>query len=72
MSDADRLAQIVKHRPHSFRAIREQSTLKLTDEQFTLLVSENPNRFKIVRFANKNDRGERIMPSRPGVKLIGP
>jgi hypothetical protein len=70
MSDADRLAQIIKRKPHSFRAIREKTTLDLTDEQFARLVTENPNRFKIVQFANKNDRGERVMPNRPGVKLI--
>jgi hypothetical protein len=30
VSNADTLAEIVKHAPHSFRAIRVQSSLKLT------------------------------------------
>jgi hypothetical protein len=71
MSDADRLAQILRHQPHSFEAIREQTSLKLTDEQFRRLVTENPSRFKLVRFAKKDDHGDRSMPARPGAKLIG-
>lgn len=72
MSNADRLAEIVKDAPHSFQVIRAKSTLKLTDVQFASLIRENPERFKRVAFAKKNEQGERILPGRPGVKLIGP
>ena len=72
MSNADRLAEIVKHAPHSFQVIRAQSSLKLTDGQFAALIRENSARFKPVHFAKKNNQGESIMPGRPGVKLIGP
>jgi hypothetical protein len=71
VSNADTLAEIVKHAPHSFRAIRDQSSLKLTDAQFTALIRGNPDRFATVRFATKDAHGDRILPGRPGVKLIG-
>jgi hypothetical protein len=71
MSNADRLAELIRFAPHSFRAIREQTDLKLTDDQFATLIRENPNRFKAVRFAKKDDHGDRIEPGRPGVKLTG-
>ena len=71
MSNADKLAEIIKHAPHSFRAIREQSTLKLNDAEFAALIREHPERFASVRFAKKDDHGDRIMPGRAGVKLIG-
>jgi len=71
VSNADQLAEIVKHAPHSFQVIRAQSTLKLTDTQFATLIRENSDRFKSVHFAKKNAQGERIKPGRPGVKLIG-
>lgn len=71
MSNADRLAELIRSGPHSFRAIRERTDLKLTDDEFADLIRENANRFKAVRFAKKDDQGERIEPGRPGVKLIG-
>lgn len=71
MSDADKLAQIVKNAPHSFRAIRSHTALKLTDEQFFKLVKDNPRRFKIVRFVNKDEHEGETKPNRPGVKLLG-
>ncbi|MDR3635280.1 MAG: hypothetical protein P4L84_15860 [Isosphaeraceae bacterium] len=71
MSNADQLAEIIKHSAHSFRVIREQSSLKLNDAQFTALIREFPDRFASVRFAKKDDHGNRIMPGRAGVKLIG-
>jgi hypothetical protein len=71
VEDADTLAEIVKHAPHSFRAIRAQSSLKLSDDEFTALIRANPDRFEPVRFAKKDDHGHRIMPGRPGVRLIG-
>jgi hypothetical protein len=71
VSNADKLAEIVKHAPHSFQVIRAQSSLKLTDDEFTALIRANPNRFVPVRFAKKDDHGDPIMPGRPGVKLIG-
>lgn len=71
MSDADRLAVLVKHAPHSFQAIRAQSDLNLSDGEFAALIRANPDRFKSVHFAKKNASGKRINPVRPGVKLIG-
>jgi hypothetical protein len=71
MSEADQLAVIVKRAPHSFRAIRSHTKLKLSDEQFYKLVKDNPHRFKIVRFANKGEQANEIKSNRPGVKLIG-
>ncbi len=72
MSNADKLAEIVKKAPHSFEVIRAHSTLKLTDSQFNALIHANPNRFRSIRFAKKDELGARIRPGRPGVKLIGP
>lgn len=72
MSNADRLAEIVKHAPHSFQVIRAQSSLKLNDAQFSALIRENPNRFRSVQFAKKDAEGKPIKPIRPGVKLLGP
>jgi hypothetical protein len=71
VSNADKLAEIVRHAPHSFQVIRAQGGLKLTDAQFSFLIQDNPDRFAAVRFAKKDDHGDRIMPGRPGVKLIG-
>lgn len=72
MSDADKLAEIVKHAPHSFQMIRAQSSLKLNDAEFSTLIRENPGRFVNVHFAKKDANGERIKPGRPGVKLFSP
>ena len=44
MSDADKLAEIVKDAPHSFQVIRARSSLKLTDDQFSALIRGNPDR----------------------------
>jgi hypothetical protein len=71
VSNADQLAEIVKNAPHSFQVIRAQSSLKLTDDEFSALIRTNPNRFESVRFAKKDDHGDRILPGRPGVRLIG-
>ena len=68
MSNADQLAEIVKNAPHSFQVIRAQSTLKLTDDQFSALISANPDRFARVRFAKKDGEGKPIKPGRLGVK----
>lgn len=69
MTDADRLAEIVKYSAHSFRVIRAHTSLKLTDSEFSVLVCANFHRFSPVRFAKKNEFGERMKPGRPGVKL---
>lgn len=69
MTDADRLAEIVKYSAHSFRVIRAHTSLKLSDTEFSLLVCANFHRFRPVRFAKKNEFGERVKPGRPGVKL---
>jgi hypothetical protein len=70
MDNADQLAEIVKHAPHSFQVIRARSPLKLTDVQFATLIRLNPTRFKSVQFAKKDAQGVSILPGRPGVKLI--
>ncbi|WP_422927745.1 hypothetical protein [Singulisphaera sp. PoT] len=70
MSNADKLAEIVKHAPHSFQLIRAQSSLKLSDAEFATIIRENPSRFASVYFAKKKPDGTRVSPARPGVKLI--
>ncbi|MHC5544032.1 hypothetical protein ACYOEI_37880 [Singulisphaera rosea] len=72
MSNADRLAEIVKRAPHSFQLIRAQSSLKLSDDEFATIIRDNPKRFASVSFVKKTADGKPISPGRPGVKLIGP
>ena len=69
MTDADRLAELVKDAPHSFQVIRARSSLKLTDAQFFALIRENPGLFVSVQFAKKDASGKPIRPGRPGVRL---
>jgi hypothetical protein len=71
MTNADKLAELVKDAPHSFQVIRARSSLKLTDAQFLALIRENPDRFASVRFAKRDDEGKHVKPGRPGVKLKG-
>jgi hypothetical protein len=70
MSNADRLAEIVKEAPHSYQVIRSKGGLKLTDAEFSSLISANPDRFKSVQFAKKDSHGVPMLPGRPGVKLV--
>lgn len=69
MSNADKLAELVKDAPHSFQVLRAKTSLKLTDAQFFALIRENPDRFASVQFSKKDDKGKPIKPGRPGVKL---
>jgi hypothetical protein len=69
VTNADKLAEMVKDAPHSFQVIRAKSSLKLTDAQFLALIRENPDRFASVQFAKKDASGRPIKPGRPGVKL---
>ena len=69
MTNADKLAEMVKDAPHSFQVIRAKSSLKLTDAQFFALIREYPDRFASVQFAKKDGEGKSIKPGRPGVKL---
>ena len=72
MTNADKLAEVLKYAPHSFQVIRAQSGLKLTDMEFKSLIRAYPDRFASVHFAKKDAAGVRIKPGRPGVKLIAP
>ncbi len=72
MSNADRLAEIVKHAPHSFQVIRARTGLTLSDKQFFDLIRAYPERFAGVQFAKKDGAGKPIKPGRPGVKLVKP
>jgi hypothetical protein len=69
VTNADKLAEILKDAPHSFQVIRARSSLKLTDAQFFALIRENPGRFASVKFVKKDPSGKPIKPGRPGVKL---
>jgi hypothetical protein len=63
------MASAVEQRPHSFQFIRESTGLKLTDQEFTAMAKSDLARFKLVRFFQRNDKGVRVPPGRPGVGL---
>jgi hypothetical protein len=68
-NNLETIAAAVEHKPHSFDHIRKTTGLELTDEQFVAMIEKNRGRFKLVHFVKRDQRGERILPGRPGVRL---
>ena len=69
MSVVDKMARVVKRKPHSFDHIRKATGLEMSDAEFTSLVEQFPSRFQLTRFVRWDDEGQRLRPGRPGVKL---
>jgi hypothetical protein len=63
------MAAAVERKPHSFHYIRRATGLTVSDEEFTALVESDRGRFKLVHFRKQDDKGQRIHPGRPGVRL---
>ena len=70
MTPFDIVSATVKDRPHSFDFIRRNTSLRLSDRQFEALISEQPARFKLVRFVKRDPQGKAIRPGRGGVRLL--
>ena len=63
------LKSIVAGSAHSYRHIRDNTPLKLSDEEFDSLIKKKPGVFQPTRIVHRDENGNRIMPGLPGVKL---
>lgn len=65
----DELRIILKNSPHSYRWIRENTNLTLTDDEFNQVVEKHPGIFEQTRIVRRNSKGKHVTPGWPGVKL---
>ena len=63
------IAAAVADKPHSFDHIRSATGLKLTDVQFVEMIDKYPGQFKLVHFVKHDDKGKKVLPGRPGVRI---
>jgi ppGpp synthetase/RelA/SpoT-type nucleotidyltranferase len=54
---------------HSFDWIREHTALTMSDNEFTLLISNNSENLKMKRMIRHDENGIRIRPGKPGMKF---
>jgi hypothetical protein len=69
MSNLDTVAAAVKDRAHSFKHIRRSTGLRLSDNQFLSLISENEGRLKFTRIKRVDANGNLVRPGWPAVRL---
>jgi hypothetical protein len=69
--DLDMLISSIQTKSHSFRWLRRNTPINLTDEQFQELIKENQTILKFIRIRRYDKNGKRIIPGWPGVKYIG-
>ena len=73
MKSVDRLTelkQFLKYGPHSFRAIRNHTSMKYTDDQFHQFIRQNPTVLKQAITIKKFDREERKYLPTYGMDLM--
>jgi hypothetical protein len=65
-----RLRKILRKGPRSFEWLRNETGIQLLDGEFDKVINENADVFARTRIIARDKHGRRIIPGRPGMKLL--
>ncbi len=69
-SEVDYLIAYLKKGCHSFNWLRGKTKFaNFTDERFEHIIKANPTWFKRINIIRHDDRGKKLFPNNPGMKL---
>jgi hypothetical protein len=69
MSDIETLTGFLIKSPHSFKRIRNKTTLKWTDAKFRAFIAQNPGVLEETKIVKKDHEGKPVKPGWPGVRI---
>jgi len=68
---AKELQAIIRRKgPHSFEYFRNNTNIRYSDEEFHKIIETYPDCFQEVRIIQHDQDGNRIIPGRPGIRLL--
>ena len=63
------LRRALRGSAHSYDWIRSNTPLNYADSEFDKVISDNPDVFEYVRVIQRDEKGDRIVPGKPGIRL---